>query len=143
MRGIAYHTTMETRETFIKARDSFGGKSPIYDLSFSVKERRDAYYVARAAMSHLTCAHNGRQRVSIDSLASKLSRYPSLKRRRISKRRIIDILAGLTVDDLIRVEFCPDRRLKTSPERVWVSYNPDHFEVEAKKYAPLDLIMAV
>jgi len=26
---------------------------------------------------------------------------------------------------------------------VWVSYNPDHFEVEAKKYAPLDLIMAV
>ena len=106
----------------------------------TVAAKKDVEIITRRTISSLTGSST---RQSFDSLVKQLYKLAGVKKRKaLTQKRIRELLIELVAEDLVRVDISPDRRrtVSESPNRVWVSLNPDHFEVEARRlgYVPIE-----
>lgn len=131
---------METDQSFIETLALFSNGPDAMTRAQTVAGKKDVEIVTRHIISNLS----GRlARRSLDSLVKQLYKTSEVRKRRaLTQKRIRELLIELVAEDLLRVDISPDyrRTVSESPNRVWVSLNPDHFEVEARRlgYVPIE-----
>jgi hypothetical protein len=131
---------METEQSFTETLALFSNGPDAMARAQTVAAKKDVEIITRRTISSLTGSST---RQSFDSLVKQLYKLAGVKKRKaLTQKRIRELLIELVAEDLVRVDISPDRRcgFEEKPARVWVSLNPDHFEVEARRlgYVPIE-----
>lgn len=131
---------METEQSFTETLALFSNGPDAMARAKTVAAKKDVEIITHRAISNFT----GRSsRLSLDSLVKQLYKAAGVKKRKtLTQKRIRELLIELVAEDLLRVDISPDRRcgFEGKPPRVWVSLNPDHFEVAVRRlgYVPIE-----